>query len=324
MKKVIKIIIKIFSIFIIFFLFSNVILAPIIVNNIFNRYDVNYDIEYGLSYEDIKDTYIREEIYYNSRKSKLCGYYYDNSSDKTIVLSHGIHNGADSLLNVMIYFYQHGYNVFSYDSSGANKSSGKALGFTESLIDLKYSLDYIKQFEKTKNTDIYLFGFSWGGYASCAILNYDYDIKGVCSVSGYNDSYNLISSIGYRKFGFIVAFGDIPIKAVLKSTFGDYVYKKGVDGINNKDINTIIIHGINDKVINIDKDSIICKKDKINNPNVSYLKLDRGHGDILYSDEAIEYQNYCKNNHLKSNEIDNFKYSELNNDLFAFIITKFS
>ena len=80
----------------------------------------DYTITPGLvNYEEIKHILPRKEIKYESNKATLNGYYYENkNSDYMIVVSHGMQDGADSLLAVCKFFYDSGYNVFSYDNSG--------------------------------------------------------------------------------------------------------------------------------------------------------------------------------------------------------------
>ena len=105
----------------------------------------DYSITPGLvNYEQIKDTLPRKEIKYASNKATLNGYFYENESlENLIVITHGINDGADSLLFVCKYFYDLGYSVFSYDASGSFDSTGKNEGFTQSLIDLRYTLNFL-------------------------------------------------------------------------------------------------------------------------------------------------------------------------------------
>ena len=62
---------------------------------------------------------------------------------------------------------------------------------------------------------------------------------------------------------------------------------------NDSNIPVLIAHGVDDKVIVFNKQSIISKKDEITNPHVSYYigkGLQGEHTNILNSNEAIIYQ----------------------------------
>ena len=67
---------------------------------------------------------------------------------------------------------------------------------SESLVDLNNVIKYIKTDNRFKKKNLYLFGHSWGGFAVAAILNFNYDIKAVASISGFNDASSVIVDIG--------------------------------------------------------------------------------------------------------------------------------
>lgn len=294
----------------------------------------DYSITPGLiNYEEIKDTLPRKEIKYSSNNATLNGYFYENDSiDNLIIVSHGINDGADSLLFVCKYFYDLGYSVFSYDNSGSFDSTGKNEGFTQPLIDLKYTIDFLNSNEPFKDSKKLLFGFSAGGFATSAVLSFNQpNIVASVSVSAFNDSSSLLIEKGKSYVGPIVFAGKWLVDIIQNKKFGNYLNYTSIDGINNSNKPVFVAHGTNDKTIRIDVDSILAKKELITNPNFDYYLVENaGHTSVLYSNEANLYQQEV-NNKIKSiknkqqkieyvNSIDDYAYSNLNEDLFNKII----
>ena len=334
MKVIIKRILIGIFIGVIAFYFLTLIGTPILFSILFNRYESpDYLITPGVvNYSEVASEYSREEIKYKSKDNILQGYYYEvDDSNALIVMSHGIHDGADSLLAEALYFIDNGYSVFSYDTSGSSNSTGKVMGFTQSLIDLESTLNYLNSNDEYKDQKKLLFGFSWGAFASSAVLNFDIEnIYGSVSISGYNDSDSLIVSKGVGYVGKLAYTGEFVVKAVQKSRFGNYVNYTAVDGINKSNLPVFIAHGTDDTVIRFNVDSIIANKNKITNPNVEYYISDGGnHTSLLYSNQAITYQNIVDNalKKMKYNEkkdyvskVDDKLYSQLNSNLFSSIL----
>ena len=309
-----------------------------IFDKIFNRYDrPNYDITPGLI--NIERTNLKRiDLDFLANGYKLRGYYYPNSSNKLVIVCHGLRSGADDYIPFINYFINHGYECFSFNYKGTYESEGdKTFGLSESLIDLEAAIKYIKSNNNLKNKDIYLFGHSWGGFAVCSILNIYPDIKGVASVSGFNDAASLIVDKGVFYAGEVAALPKKYIDVYQKDIFGKYLKYTALDGINNTKAKILIAHGDFDLIIDFNNQSIISNVKKFINPNVKYYigsSYNKGHDTILYSKEAIEYKKLVKKEMKKyfdSNElkeyiktIDHYKYSEPNPDLFKMIIELFN
>ena len=290
----------------------------------------DYAITPGLvNYEEIKNVLPRKEIKYSSNNATLNGYFYENDSiDNLIIVSHGINDGADSLLFVCKYFYDLGYSVFSYDNSGSFDSTGKNEGFTQPLIDLKYTIDFLNSSEPFKDSKKLLFGFSAGGFATSAVLSFNQpNIVASVSVSAFNDSSSLLIEKGKSYVGPIVYAGKWLVDIIQNKKFGNYLNYTSIDGINSSNKPVFVVHGTNDKTIRIDVDSIVAKENEITNPNFkSYIENGATHTSILYSNEAVLYQNEVNailkkiNNKNKKvtyvSTVDDYKYSEINSDLF--------
>ena len=341
MKKILRKLIFIISIIFTGIITINFLGGTIVYGILFstgrNTDDNNY---LGLiTYSDIKDMYTKEELTFSSGSNKLQGYFYKaNDIDKLIVFSHGIYDYAESLLPQQKYFLDHGYNVFSYDSSGCGKSEGNVASFSESLINLKSALEYLDETPKFKNYKKLLFGFSWGGYASASILNFKLNnVYASVSLSGYNDAKHLIINKGKDMVSFIADMGAPVINMLQNNRAKGYLDYTAISGINNSNIPVYLIHSKCDKTVSY-RDSIINAYLSNNtSKNVkTYLeeKYDNEainrHLYLQFSDKAIKYQMEIKNK-LKNikNEtekkafyqtIDKKLYNELNDELFKSIL----
>ena len=220
----------------------------------------DYSITPGLvNYEQIKDTLPRKEIKYASNKATLNGYFYENESlENLIVITHGINDGADSLLFVCKYFYDLGYSVFSYDASGSFDSTGKNEGFTQPLIDLRYTLDFLNNNDPYKDSNKLLLGFSAGGFASLAVLSFNQpNVIASASISAFNDSSNLLIEKGKSYVGPLVYGGKWLVDIIQKNKFGEYLNYTAIDGINKSNKPVFVAHGTNDSTIRINIDSVL-------------------------------------------------------------------
>lgn len=309
-----------------------------VYDKFFSRYDrPNYAITPGLVCID-RCNLNRIDISFNSNNYLLKGYYYPNNSNKLVVVCHGLRSGSDDYLPFINYFINNGYECFSFNYKGTYESEGKGtVGMSESLVDLDNALKYIKKDNLFKNKDIYLFGHSWGGFAVCSVLSLHNNIKAVASISGFNDAATMIVDKGVFYVGEVAALPKEYIDSYQYELFKDYLKYNAVMGINNTNAKILLAHGNNDMVVDYINESIMSKANYFINNNVSYYigkDYNNGHESILYSKEANEYQKEVKRQikKLKNNEeelkiyisnVDHYKYSEINEELFKKIINTF-
>lgn len=323
--------------------------AAQLYDSFFGRYErPDYGLVAGYyNYDLVRDVMPREEIDFYSDGVKLRGYYYRaEKSEGLVVVSHGIHAGADDYLPAILYFYSHGFSVFAYNYKGTYDSEGDStVGMSESLVDLNHAIEFIQSDARFKNMPLYLFGHSWGGFATAAVLSLKSNIKAAACVAPFNDGYHLILEKGYQYAGDFGA-GKVPhafLDVYQKILFRDYTQYTGVKGINSTDIPVVIAHGENDKVISYNAQSITAQKDKITNPNVIYYTgkgLLSGHDTIWHSERSARYQQEIaalikskkqdKGGKLTDGElrdiyrlVDNGLYSEVNGELFDLILQTF-
>lgn len=315
MKKKKKIIL-IISIAILSFVIINMIGAPIAYDIIFQRgHDIDLNSNFNYDYSIYKDEHKREEITYSVGDHNLKGYaYLENDTTNLIVVVHGFQDFADYLLEQDIYFVENGYNVFTFDASGCGHSEGKTNGFSQTLMDLDKTLDFLEEDSRFSGYDKYLFGFSEGAYSSCSVLQYKDNIKGVCAISGYNDAKNLVLNQGKRYVGPLAYLGAPIIYIKQNIMFGSYIDVIASEAIMNSNTKVFLAHGNSDTTVPY---YLSIYKEFENSDRVSKYKEDAPHSGILYSKEAREYQKKMK----KAKDADRALFNELNEDLFEQVLS---
>lgn len=104
--------------------------------------------------------------------------YYDNSSNKTIILSHGLegHSKRPYILGMVKKFHQKGWNVIAWNYRGCNGKMNNSIksyhsGFTQ---DLKVVINFA---DRPDVDHISLIGFSLGGNLSLRYLGADQEVN---------------------------------------------------------------------------------------------------------------------------------------------------
>ena len=327
---------------------GGLVAAKALYHKIFQRLErPDYDIYPGLyDYKKVEEVLPRTTFTFTSVGNKLTAYYYESKQKPKglIVLVHGFHSGSDDYLPIIMFFVEHGYNVFSYDGCGTYESEGKDLrGFSQGLVDLDNALNFIKKDKRFKKQKLFLFGHSCGGFAVNTVINYHpKDVEAVASIAAVNNCYKLILEKGDQYAGEVASQG-FPkdfLDSYQKTIFGKYVRFDAVSGVNKTKIPFFIAHGNNDKTISYEEQSLISHRDEITNPNVTYMTTSgnqSGHTSIWHSKRSNEYQEEVdktikkmKSNKKTHDEIAEYVstvnhelYSEINLELFETVIKIF-
>lgn len=318
-----------------------------IYDGIFPRYErPNYKLIPGLvCYDRLKKPIDRKEISFLSNDNLLKGYYYFTKRPKGIVLiAHGIRSGADDYLNIIKYMIENRYNVFSFNYTGTFESEGDStVGMCQSLVDVDNAIEYIQSNAEFNRLPLFLLGHSWGGYAVSSVLSLKKNIKACACISSIKNGYTMPLEKAEQYTGKLSATAKPFLNTYQKMLFGDYTNYDGVMGINNSNIPVLIAHGVNDKAVTFEKQSLVSSKKEITNKRVVYYigkGLQDEHVSILYSIKAIAYQKIVeseikllsiqKGRELNDKEkedfyktIDHELYSEVNEELFSSIVLLF-
>ncbi len=328
----------------------NATTAVIAYQKIFSRCErPDYTLMAGeYSYERVKDRLRRSEVKFKSGKNILTGYYYPSRRKRgLVIITHGIRSGADDYIPMAEYLVKNGYCVFSYDVTGTYSSEGTStVGMCQSLIDLESAIKFVSREEPYKKLPLYLIGHSWGAYATGAVLNLCRGIKiNACAlISGMDRGSKMLVEKAREYVGSLASLPESTFDVYQRILFDKYVSYTATDGINARNIPTIIAHGVDDKVIRFNNQAIISFKEKIKNPHVTYY-VGKGlvgtHNGIWHSKESVIYQmetkselallEMTKGKPLDENEkrefyktVDHKLYSEVNKELFDLIIKVFN
>ena len=290
---------KIISISLVVFVLLFSIVAMVVAKNFydgkFSRVEETRCSGY-LCYSDVT-SYQRTAVKFASGENTLQGYLYGTQNEKgLVVISHGLGFDAQHYLPEVLYFVDHGWQVFSFDNTGTNESEGAGtIGLPQSEKDLDAALTFIEGDQTLNKLPVMLFGHSWGGYAVTAILNTNHNISASVSISGFNSPDELLLEGATSEIG-IFGYIEYPyLWAYQRILFGETARLTAVDGINSTDTPVMIIHGSADEDILYNGASIISHRSAITNPDVMYktcsAKNHNGHNNLLQSEAAIQYIN---------------------------------
>jgi alpha-beta hydrolase superfamily lysophospholipase len=220
----------------------------------------------------------------------------DSASKGLIVFSHGIWSGPEEYLMLIEALVEAGYEVFTYNYTSYNASEGKwAHGLANSMFDLKAALEYITNEPKFAGKRICLLGHSWGAYATCAVLKYDFPIAAAVSLSGFDEPMEMTIDAGVNMVGPLAKLLYPFIASLQLIYFGTDSNVRAHESINHAGIPVLLIHGVEDNFIKINSTAIYGKKDSITNPNVRYHEINRkgasGHNDYFGVIENNPYFN---------------------------------
>ena len=244
-------------------------------------------------YEHYENAYPRTEVSFKSGENTLKGFIYGGDNDKALlVFAHGLGCGHEDYINTLLWFVDRGWRVFAYDATGSGYSEGDGTrGLPQSALDLDAALTFAENDTRLNSLPVFLMGHSWGSYAVTAVLNFDHDIKGVASVSGYAEPVQMIYEFASGVVGNARPLLYPSLWLYNKLRFGKYAGLSAIDGINSSGVPVLIFHGDADETIGYNNSAIMNHRSEITNPNVQYVTLDGcTHGGMFYTVEALEYK----------------------------------
>lgn len=276
------------------FVSGSYILINHFMKEYFGRVEQKKYSEY-MRWGDFED-FPRETVTFPSGSETLTGYIYgkDNTSQGLVIISHGLSKESEKYIGETKYFVDNGFMVFAFDNTGSGVSTGEScVGLAQSMIDLDNALKYVENNPVFDGLPICLYGHSWGGYATTAVLNYDHDIAAVVSLAGFNDCMEQMTYVGEKLVGPLVYVEYPFLWLTMRVAFGEKMDYTAADGINRaNDTAVMIVQGDKDNFVAYDGPCIYANRDKITNPKTKYVVLDgRRHPDLMmdYSEERLNY-----------------------------------
>ncbi|MGN1031814.1 MAG: alpha/beta hydrolase [Butyricicoccaceae bacterium] len=250
-----------------------------------------------IPYSNFRDHYPRETFCFRSGENNLQAYLYGLSNDKGLVIVvHGIHSNADRHLADITYFVDHGWRVLAYDGTACGASEGDSLrGLVQSALDLHALLQVVEKTPSLSSLPIMLFGHSWGGFAVTAVLNFNHQITGVVSISGYNSASEMTRENSRNLLRKAAPLTYLPSEVFQMAAFGQYSSLSAVNGINRaKNTAVFLMHGDHDETVSYKGASIISHRSQITNPHICcHTFTEEGqntHSGVFCSMRAVEYR----------------------------------
>lgn len=304
-----------------------------IYDSIFARYDrPEYALIPGLvCFDRLEKPLKRKDVSLISNDNLLKGYHYLSKKPKgLVVIAHGMHSGADDYLNIISYMVKSNFDVFAINYTGTFESEGDStVGMCQSLVDIDNTIAYIQKDKQLSKLPLFLIGHSWGGYAVASVLSLKTNIKACACISSIKNGYSMPLEKAEQYVGKISSASKPFLNTYQTILFGSYTKCDAIKGINDSNIPILVAHGVDDKVVTFDGQSILSLKDQITNPNVIYYigkGLQGDHVSILHSINAIAYQkNVASDLKLKkmqkkeelTNEEKAMIYSKVNHELYS-------
>jgi len=244
-----------------------------------------------------QEKYPRMEVRFDSGGNRLQGFVYGMENDRgLIVASHGLGNTADCFLPLIKNFVDRGWRVFAFNNTGTAGSEGESVrGLTQSLLDLDAALAFVAETPALfGDLPVMLVGYSWGGYAVGAVLNFDHNVRAVVSAVGFNSSREVFEEQGTLFAGGVYYLFTPQLWAIERQLFGGTARLTAVDGINRSGIQVMLVQCLDDHLIRADSTSIYAHRGRISNPNLEiFLREGIGHTFIFSSPEQREYMRWA-------------------------------
>ncbi len=227
-------------------------------HNIGNTDDMNDSINKPL--EKYKDIISKGIEFINNEPCKwvhtqsfdgltLYARYFDNSSDKTVILFHGYRSSAARDFSCAVGMYKSfGFNVLLCDQRSHGRSEGRLITFgVKEKCDAVSWCEFIS--EKYSPKDIVLGGMSMGATTVLLSLGLKLPqtVKAVVADCGFSSPVEIIKKVARQSFK-INATAFLPFLDLYCRLFGSFsIYKnKTADAIYKSDIPVLMIHGKDD------------------------------------------------------------------------------
>lgn len=282
----------------------SMVATVIIYNSIFARYDTTEPVPPALQ------TMVnqRQVHQYAGDDGRLSGYLYradpDIARDGLVVIVPGFQAGADSYLWQISALLEYGWSVFIFDPTGSCSSQGdSSVGFSQELLDLEATLNYIANEKYFGYNNLALLGHSRGGYAACCALKNEHPVSAVITVSGIDSAMdgvigsaeNYVGILAYANYGFLWLYQTY--------LFGsETVNLSAHEQLMQNDVPSLVIHGATDENVSADKHSIYSYKDVLSADHIRLLLWEEarqdGHTSILFDEDGTANDELIEQIHI--------------------------
>ncbi len=203
-----------------------------------------------------------------------------------IVMTHGYGRTIEQYLPEGRYFACHGYKVLMFDGTGFGLSDGKWMrGLPQHVLDMRTVLVNIGKDAALSGLPLFLYGHSWGGFAADAVLNLGhFPVKGVVSVSAYNEALAVVRRVSKRRYGKMTPWVLLIFEIYQILFFGKNAFLTSGQGLAKQNCPALICHSKDDTIVPFNENYMEiyrCLKDR---KNVQFLPLSgRNHNITTFS-----------------------------------------
>lgn len=229
---------------------------------------------------------------------KLVGHYFDNKSDKTVIVVHGFGGNYREMQHFCKFFYEKNFNILAVENRAHGDSEGKCIGFGWlDRLDILYWIEFLNQ--KFSDKKIILFGLSMGATAVCCAAGEKLPSNVVAIIS------DCAFSNGDKQIDFVLRKYK-PFAGILKKHLYDYTKRvhsfdvMKVDAtkqVKNTKVPILFIHGNEDSYVPIENMYDLFNSTP-SNLRDKFIVEGAGHG-LSYSVAGVMYEKKI-NDFLKS------------------------
>ena len=256
---------------------------------LFKRHDPDGSIFY-FDHDDF-DGLVKQEYSFTTRKGdKLYGAFYcydDPKPDKLVVFDHGLANGHRAYMREIETLCRHGYFVYAFDHTGADRSEGEHVnGLLGSLADTDDCLNAIKTVPGISEREVYLVGHSRGAFSSLNVIATHPEVKGVVAISGFISLKHM-----HRQTvpGLLAPFRKT-LYELEKRNNPEYADISAIDTLAKTTTPVLLIHSLDDATVSAKLNILDLRKKLFDRENLEFVLVNgKGHNPN-YTTEAVAYK----------------------------------
>ena len=248
------------------------------------------DLEYTIKWVDDNKS---DDFYIKSVDGiMLHAVFLDKKSNKTILLMHGYKSSCcKNFSDLIIYYYEHGFNVLLCDQRTQHESEGKFRTF--GILEGRDVCKWCEKLNEVTNDDsrIILHGVSMGSTSVLMSLAYDIptNVIGVIADCGFTSAWEIFKHI-FKTTYHLATFPILNIANIISKMIFKFDFKSmsTLDIVANTSIPILFIHGKKDDFVPIwmsDQNYKACKSKK------EYLIYENAGHALAYHQNKQDYKN---------------------------------
>ena len=207
-------------------------------------------------------------VIFPSGRNRLAGYLWNEAGTRgLLVFAHGMGTGVGYYLPEIHHFAAQGYQVFAFEYSGYQGSSGHFYGFPQAVIDLKNALDFVDDGSRP----VILMGHSMGAYAVCAVRQCtERPVAGIVAYAPFfsSDGAVIAEATGNMpKSGKLLCGLILPMQRIL---FGRNCNPTAVAGLSRANMPTLVLQGSGDVEVTPDGCALYAHRSELPDAPVTF------------------------------------------------------